>query len=698
MAPKKTEPELTAIEQGMVDVLKAGPCHIKDLSAKLDRSAAGIVEIAQRLRNKGVFVVKHESDFYLGNANIELPPEDMVIKDDKVKIAFISDTMLGSNSEQPTNLCRAFQIAENAGVDVMIHLGVSGGKPTPIKKDEFHKLTADEQKEYIVQHYPRSKKFKTRLISGHHDMQWRKDGRNILAEVCMERDDLVYRGDFQSDFPLRRGPEKGVRWPVLKAAYHGGDDTPYSKSYPVQGFAENLVQDVADLTSDDRPDIVVVGGQGIFCDLAGGTIPELISLPGLRSVPNSMMRKKRRSVVPTVGLVILTIKFTKDGTFSVEKAVYPLRSIKDDYREKPSEHKSTLESLTVSERQVLKLLENSPKTLGELTQAMDRSDASVKHLIEKLQKDGFSISEPSDEDNPSKNYRLRMGSRRRFGCEKIDFKEYFHTTIQRGGVSDTHIGHNSELMEITHEAYDFFAKLGLKIVNHVGDITNGSPKHDEHKKGEVREWRATPLTNDVIKLYPRRRGIETHMVSGDHDRWFLDANGYDILDPITKVRQDIKYMGIQQGESSDGRFLTWLKHFNWGTGYAKSYKPQQVAEGLLKEIKKEISRDKKKAARYKGKIFSVLSGGGHVYCAMLYKGIVFILMPCLQGKTGFITGLGKLSDVGFIVYSMTHDSAGVLTRFTVEYFDRGTEALELILKNVVLRKEALEAALPKLQT
>lgn len=697
MAPKKTEPELTAIEQRMVEILKTGSCHIKELSAKLDRSAAGIVELAEKLKNKKVFVVKHESVFSLGGATLELPPEDMVIKDNKVKIAFISDTMLGSNSEQPTNLCRAFQIAENDNVDVLIHLGVSGGKPTKMKADEFHKLTADEQKDYIVQHYPRSKKFKTRLISGHHDMQWRKDGRNILAEVCMERDDLVYRGDWQSDFPLRRGPEKGVRWPVLRAAYHGGDDTPYSKSYPVQGFAENQVQDVSDLTSDDRPDIVVVGGQGIFCDLAGGIIPELIELPGLRLVPNSMMRKKRRSVVPTIGLVILTITFTKDGKFSVQKAVYPLHAIKDDYREKPSEHKATLDNLTVSERQVLKLLEKSPKTLGELTQALDRSDASVKSLIGKLQDKGFHFCEPEDPDNPSKNYRLKMISRRRFGCDKIDFKEYFHTTIERGGVSDTHIGHNSELMEITHEAYDFFAKLGLKIVNHVGDITNGPPKHEEHAKGEVREWRATALTNDVIALYPHRKGMETHMVSGDHDRWFLDQNGFDILDPITKVRQDIKYKGIQQGESFDGRFLTWFRHFNWGTGYAKSYKMQQVAEGLLKEIKKEME-DEKKAALYRGKIFSVLSGGGHVYCAMLYKGIVFIMMPCLQGKTGFITGLGKLSDVGFIVYSMTHDSAGVLTRFTVEYFDRGKEALKLIRMNVTLRKEALEKELPKLQT
>ena len=96
-------------------------------------------------------------------------------------------------------------------------------------------------------------------------------------------------------------------------------------------------------------------------------------------------------------------------------------------------------------------------------------------------------------------------------------------------------------------------------------------------------------------------------------------------------------------------------------------------------------------------MLSLLSGGGHVYCAMLYKGIIFILMPCLQGKTGFITGLGKLSDVGFIIYSITHNEDGKLTEFSVEYFDRGAEALSLIRERAELRKKNLELALQKLK-
>lgn len=230
-----------------------------------------------------------------------------------------------------------------------------------------------------------------------------------------------------------------------------------------------------------------------------------------------------------------------------------------------------------------------------------------------------------------------------------------------------------------NEAYDIFLERGIKVVNHTGDVTNGAPKHFEHNKGEVREFRATPLTNDVISMYPRRKGIVTHVISGDHDRWFLDAIGYDLMDPVAQIRRDIKYLGVQQGEKESGKILTLLRHFNWGTSYARSYKPQQVIEGgLLREVEQESDR-------YRGKVICVLSGGGHVYCSMLYKGIIFILMPCLQGKTGFITGLGKLSDVGFIICSITYSKDGSLTKFRVEFFNRGAEALALVRNNKTLR-------------
>lgn len=688
MTKKKAESELTREERKMVAILsKDGSCSVKKMMKALDKSAHTVIKMAQTLRDKGHQIVKNENTLYMGAGAVELPPEDVVIESHEIKVGIIADTVLGSKAEQPTNLCRVFQFAEHEGVSFMIHLGVSAGKPTPAKRDEFHQLTFEDQVAYIVANYPRSK-IKTRLISGWHDMQWRKDGENILAEVCSRRDDLYYRGDWQADFPIRRGTNGNNHWPVLKAAYNGGDDTPYSKSYPIQGFAENLIQDVRDLFAESRPDIVAVAGQGVFCDLSGGIIPHLISVPGLRLVSQSIMRKKRRSVVPTIGLVILTIKFDEHGGFSVVKSCYPLMGVQDDYHEKFSEDRALTDGLNDDERAILKLLEQSPKSLGELTQAMDRSDETVKKAIAELKEFGYDIREPGDKNNPAKSYKLYKPIKSEFKAPKIDFEKYFAKTVEQAGVSDTHIGHQSELIEIEEDAYDTFVARKIAEVYHTGDVSNGPSKHNEWNNGEVREDRATPLAEDVIVLYPYRKGVKTYMILGDHDRWFRDMSGFDLLKAVCASRPDIEYLGVQQGERCDGRILTRFRHFNWGTGYAKSYKMQQVAEGMLKEIEKEVGR-------YRGKIPVVLSGGGHVYCAMLYKGMVFIMMPCLQGQTGFITGLGKLSDVGFVIYSITYSDKGVLTRFTIEYFDRGAEALALVRKKKELRDKRLQDAIAK---
>ena len=502
-------------------------------------------------------------------------------------------------------------------------------------------------------------------------MTWRQDGINIVAAVCEQRSDLCFRGDLQSDFPLQRGssPDK---WPTLKAAYHGGDSGPYSKSYAIQGFAENLIQDVDELLRGKMPEIVVVAGQGVFCDLSGQVIKHLFSVPGLRMAPPSLMKRKNRAVVPTIGLVILTVTFHDDGTFSVVSNCYPLKGIENDYREKYSDAGGKLKRLSKDERKALELLDKTPRSLGELARAINKSDKTVGTILANLGNAGYVIDGP---DEATKSYKLLHVAKSEPARNlTIDFASYFHEMITYGDVSDTHVGHKSELLPILNEAYDVFDKRGIKIVKHCGDLSNGLPKHEEHMKGEVYEFRATALKNIVRDKYPHREGIVTDMIGGDHDRWFLDKVGYDLIDGVADVRKDIVHLGMQQGDRLEGRLITMQCHYNWGTGYARSYKGQQAIEQwLLKEIEKD-------AARYKGKVLSVLSGGGHVYCAMLYKGIVFILLPCLQGKTGFISGLGKLSDVGFLIHSVTYSKEGVMTRFSVEFFNRGAEALALVRK------------------
>ncbi|PIT88251.1 MAG: hypothetical protein COU29_03220 [Candidatus Magasanikbacteria bacterium CG10_big_fil_rev_8_21_14_0_10_36_32] len=674
----QTQVEFSDEEENLLNLIheRGGRCNIKDLSHLMDQSAAGIVDLAQQVCDKGVRIWKEDGVLYLSGTTIECLPEHVVIKENKIRIGILADTMLGSKYQQLTGLYSAFQIAEHEGVDVMFHVGVSAGKPTPSKQEEFFLSTAAKQIDYIVANYPKSDKFKTKFVSGFHDMQWKKDNLNILAEVCSRRDDLAYRGDIQSDVSIRRGQAKDKKWPMLKVVYHGGDTSPYSKSYPVQGLVENLIQDVDDLVGEKTPDVVVVAGQGVYLDLSGGKVRNLYAVPGMRLISPSILRRKNRAVAPSIGFVIVTVTFEKDGTFAVKAKCYPLKGIKNDYREKFSKNQEFLRGLNSDERKVLKLLEESPKSSGELEQAINKSPETIDSIIFELQSKGFIISEM----NASKNFKLNSVFKKKFNVPPINFDDYFFETVREGDISDTHIGSNSELVPIQEEAFEIFSKRGITVVNHGGDVSNGSPKHDEHFKGEVREFRASPLIFDIIRLLPSRKGIQICMIAGDHDRWFLDTVGLDLIAHVAQARPDINYLGIQDGERRSKRIITLLKHFNWGTGYARSYKPQQVIEdSILKEIEKE-------PARFRGKVVVILSGGGHVYCSMLYKGVIFILLPCLQSRTGFINGLGKISDVGFLIHSITYSKDGTLTRFGTEYFDRTAKALAFLRKRKNLHR------------
>jgi biotin operon repressor/predicted phosphodiesterase len=693
---KKVEVEFTDEEKKLIFLLHHGQGMglVKDLSTAMNKSTAGVIDVASSVTKKGIEIWNDEANEMLrltGSRSESTSEEAVTLKDKEIKIGFIADSLLGSKFQQLTALHHAHQIAEHEGVDFMIHLGLCAGPSTRATIDEFFLYTAQEQADYIAANYPHSTKYKTRIISGYHDMKWRKERKseNVPLLVCQQRNDLVYRGDLVSDFHLRRGAEKGDRWPVLRAAYRGGDNSPYSKSYPVQGFQETLIQDIGELFAESKTDIGVVAGQGVFLDLSGETVECLVSLPGMRAVPPSVLRKKNRVVAPTLGFAILTIRFTDDGRFFVKKKeCYPLRLTKNDYKFKFMDDKVAVAELTGDERKVLELLEESPRSCGELSQALDKSSETVLRVIHSLRQHDYHI----EEREASQNFKLVPRPRKYWKVNPIDFKNYFHKTIEEGAVSDTHYGSVVDLHPIQEEAYDVFEARGIEIVNHVGDLTNGSPKHNEHMNGEAYEYRATPLIYLVARKYPRRKKIKTRIVAGNHDCWFMGSVGLDLVRHIADLRPDFDYLGPCEGVRQVGKVLVHLKHYDWGTSFAKSLKPQAVVETILKEVSKELGR-------YKGKPIIVLSGGGHNYCSMVLKGIVFILMPCLQGPTGFVKRLGKHPDVGFIIFSITYSKDGELTRFSIEYFDRIARSLDILRRrNANEKRRSARISEPKEST
>ena len=115
-------------------------------------------------------------------------------------------------------------------------------------------------------------------------------------------------------------------------------------------------------------------------------------------------------------------------------------------------------------------------------------------------------------------------------------------TIRFGLMGDTQI--NSKYTQITHlhTLYDIYAREGIKTVYHTGDMDEGEQMRQGHQY-ECYTQGADDHTDEIIKVYPKRTGITTHFITGNHDASMIKHCGYDIGRGIAEKRGDMKYLG-----------------------------------------------------------------------------------------------------------------------------------------------------------
>lgn len=118
------------------------------------------------------------------------------ITNEIIKIMAISDTHLGCRQDRVDYLKYFYEYAEKYGVDFIIHCGdlTDGYLDYPDQIENLKYKTFAEQKEYVIDVYPKSS-IPTIIVSGNHDLSWLyKMGMDILEEIVKVRNDLYYMG------------------------------------------------------------------------------------------------------------------------------------------------------------------------------------------------------------------------------------------------------------------------------------------------------------------------------------------------------------------------------------------------------------------------------------------------------------------------------------------------------------------------
>jgi predicted phosphodiesterase len=225
---------------------------------------------------------------------------------------------------------------------------------------------------------------------------------------------------------------------------------------------------------------------------------------------------------------------------------------------------------------------------------------------------------------------------------QTDLSQVMPLEGQFGLISDTHLGSIGERLDLMKWAYDVFAARGIKQVFHQGDVTDGWDEYRGHINF-VKIYGSAPQAIRVIKSYPKREGITTYMIGGNHD----DDNNRRSLDRLSMVTNGVDYEGKHYDGRSDIVYLGQyahriilpqevtmeMLHPRGGASYAVSYKQQKRSEAMEKNLRPDIQ----------------VSGHYHTFNYIWLQNTHFVACPGMQDETEFFKRLGLPRGMGFVI-------------------------------------------------
>lgn len=660
--------ELTPEEKKLLKELQRSPKTLKDISVMFKIAPEDVFPLIDKLRLRGYEVeVAAESG---GERTVFLRKEPIpgqvhrlapITKND-IKILVISDTCLGLRTQQGDLLAKAYEIGEKEGVYLAIAAGnISAGKPHPKRLSEYFLRTFEEQKYYIITHWPEAS-FKTHFITGPNDLTFKTDrGQNIGYAIAKERPELYYRGDKEAFFLVGKNTRIAV-------VHLESDQTVYTKSYPLQGITENY-QELINRTVDDTdpPKVVIVGGTHSqvliphrfpFSSKKKRDICS-INVPSLYGITPTQRSKRKRGGSPVLGCWILTFKLDKEG--NLVDMVFDARDLtayqkKDDYLEevviKPN--------LPEEQKKIIELLMRDPRTRGEICRILHKSKPEVNRLIDILRREGYLI--------------ILNEAEKRFKLER-PLKEHFKP-VSSGAMyakrqktldfSDVHIGHKKSRWDLIAEAYKVAEQEKVDEAHFCGDIVEGPGiKHKQGIKGELDIGGADGQRDFALSIWPKSK-IPTKIISGSsHDLEYLELSGHNFAKTFAELATlkklgNVQYIGEEtiwcRGLVEINDIGNLLYHPSGGIPFGLTYRGQLNVERLIPIVDEDFPAHMLKV------------GHLHIAVFMKHKGMACLFVPCSQDQTQYLAAKGYFPWIGFWVTEVFADDRENITRVVLKYF------------------------------
>lgn len=231
------------------------------LTEKLNKSEYEIMAQISSLKESGENIVDvcKNGDIYIknygDNSLDDLSPYYInTEKSNEIKLAFISDTRLGSKYQQLSILNDIYKKAYEYGVTEVFHCGdlsegVYKGKKT-LYNDTLFEYDVFSQTKYIVNNYPYVEGITTNFITGEHDTTHVDETNYDIGKlVSKEREDMKYLGKNRRKIIIL---DSNNNEKISLLMLHPKGKIPYTVSYKPQQF-------ISALRNEDKTDILIHG-------------------------------------------------------------------------------------------------------------------------------------------------------------------------------------------------------------------------------------------------------------------------------------------------------------------------------------------------------------------------------------------------------------------------------------------------------
>lgn len=287
-----------------------------------------------------------------------------------------------------------------------------------------------------------------------------------------------------------------------------------------------------------------------------------------------------------------------------------------------------------------------PKTVDQIVAKMPKGTTAsvVIAALDELEQDGFTIDKFDD--------KIVVRTMVTETINEVIHRDWSGARMFKFGVvSDPHL--NSKYQQLTHlnSFYDLCVQEGITEVYNAGDIVEGTYLHRAGHLYEIFNHSADDQVDYVIENYPRREGINTYFITGNHDHTHLKNGGYDIGKTIGKERDDMHYLGINEAKIQlTPNCRMDLVHPGDGSSYALSYALQKSIEAMPVDDIPQI----------------YVVGHHHKAIYLHTRGIHALEAGTFQAQTSWMKGKRLAAHVGGWIITVHVDQEGRIIRFQPE--------------------------------